>query len=284
MSENAIGFIAGLLSGITKLIVGHPFDTIKVRMQTSTIHKSPLNCLKQTLKNEGFRAIYKGASPPLVGWALMDSVQMGTLTNCRLYLQQNRPNNQLTLMDHGVSGLVAGIIVSFVATPVEVLKANLQVKYDKGFKSPISMIQELIKLKGIRGLYQGLDGCLLFRSFFWLLWSSYEFYTIKFQQYGLSPSMIPFFAGGMAANTFWITSFPFDTIKNKLMTRRNDLDFKNIYTCSRYIYQHGGGIRGFYRGYVPCLLRSFPTNASAIFVFELVSKLAKESLNNKSLQ
>ena len=60
LRERTLGFIAGICSGITKLIVGHPFgtfhglnlDTIKIRIQTQDIgqFKGPLDCLKSTLK------------------------------------------------------------------------------------------------------------------------------------------------------------------------------------------------------------------------------------------
>jgi len=52
------------------------FDTIKVRLQTSekTQFKGPLDCLLQTVRNEGLRGLYKGATPPLVGWMFMDSM------------------------------------------------------------------------------------------------------------------------------------------------------------------------------------------------------------------
>lgn len=52
------------------------FDTIKVRLQTSPPErfKGPLDCLLSTVRNEGFRGVYKGATPPLVGWVFMDSV------------------------------------------------------------------------------------------------------------------------------------------------------------------------------------------------------------------
>lgn len=92
--KNYKGFVAGIFSGISKLsgrikahsdngrvlltarIVGHPFDTIKVRLQTSekTQFKGPLDCLLQTVRNEGLRGLYKGATPPLVGWMFMDSM------------------------------------------------------------------------------------------------------------------------------------------------------------------------------------------------------------------
>ena len=52
------------------------FDTIKVRLQTTdkSHFKGPLDCLLQTLRNEGFKGLYKGATPPLVGWMFMDSM------------------------------------------------------------------------------------------------------------------------------------------------------------------------------------------------------------------
>jgi len=73
---NYKGFVAGIFSGCAKLCVGHPFDTIKVRLQTSqsSRFKGPLDCVLQTVKNEGFRGLYKGATPPLVGWMFMDSL------------------------------------------------------------------------------------------------------------------------------------------------------------------------------------------------------------------
>lgn len=52
------------------------FDTVKVRLQTSdaTHFRGPLDCVLQTVRNEGVRGLYKGASPPLVGWMAMDSL------------------------------------------------------------------------------------------------------------------------------------------------------------------------------------------------------------------
>jgi solute carrier family 25 carnitine/acylcarnitine transporter 20/29 len=52
------------------------FDTIKVRLQTApkSQFRGPLDCVMQTLRKEGARGLYKGATPPLIGWAFMDSV------------------------------------------------------------------------------------------------------------------------------------------------------------------------------------------------------------------
>ena len=59
------------------------FDTIKVRLQTSekAQFRGPLDCFLQTVKNEGARGLYKGSTPPLVGWMFMDSMYA-----CRMLL------------------------------------------------------------------------------------------------------------------------------------------------------------------------------------------------------
>ena len=52
------------------------FDTVKVRLQTSKDgqFKGPLDCVLRTIRVEGVSGLYKGATPPLVGWMVMDSV------------------------------------------------------------------------------------------------------------------------------------------------------------------------------------------------------------------
>ncbi|KAI8903189.1 mitochondrial carrier domain-containing protein [Gorgonomyces haynaldii] len=191
----------------------------------------------------------------------MDSTQMGSLHFFKTFFDK-----PLSTRDHAIAGMGAGIVVSFVATPIELLKAKLQVQYQsKVFSGPVDCARHLIKTNGILGLWQGLGACICFRSFFWVLWGSYDIYTRALD--GLVPSeSIPFLAGGLAANTFWTISFPFDQIKNTIMCQQPDKIQSIISTAKQTFSQFG--VRGFYRGFVPCFLRSFPTNGAAIFVME----------------
>jgi solute carrier family 25 (mitochondrial carnitine/acylcarnitine transporter), member 20/29 len=59
-------FLAGTFSGVAQVLVGHPFNTLKVRLQTSSRYKGGMDCFKTTMKEEGFRGLYKGIGPPLV--------------------------------------------------------------------------------------------------------------------------------------------------------------------------------------------------------------------------
>ncbi|KAF2231731.1 mitochondrial carrier [Viridothelium virens] len=290
---NYKGFVAGVFSGTAKLAVGHPFDTIKVRLQTSATSqfRGPLDCLLQTVRQEGVRALYKGATPPLVGWMVMDSVLMGSLTFYRRLLNDNVFNpkrsevsgmietGKLPPIGHAAAGVMAGCTVSFIAAPVEHVKARLQVQYQpekkkRLYSGPIDCTTKLLRGYGISGLYRGLGATLLFRSFFFFWWGTYDIFTgILTNHTSLSTPAINFWAGGLSAQVFWITSYPSDVVKQRIMTDSlgPDRKFPRWVDAAKAILREGGW-RGFWRGFLPCFLRAFPANAMALVAFEGVMR------------
>ncbi|RKO84563.1 mitochondrial carrier domain-containing protein, partial [Blyttiomyces helicus] len=65
--DNAKSVISGGFAGIASVLVGHPFDTLKVRLQTSNEYKGIADCFKQTIKRDGPLGLYKGMMSPLIG-------------------------------------------------------------------------------------------------------------------------------------------------------------------------------------------------------------------------
>ncbi|KAK4138045.1 mitochondrial carrier [Trichocladium antarcticum] len=296
------GFVAGVFSGIAKLTVGHPFDTLKVRLQTTTAARfaGPLACLTQTLRHEGVLGLYKGASPPLVGWMFMDSIMLGSLTLYRRLAQDhvfNRashphhdhdPARPLPAHGHGLAGMLAGATVSFVAAPVEHVKARLQIQYaaDKSarrYRGPVDCVRRIYGAHGVRGVYRGLQATLLFRGFFFFWWASYDLLSRWMRERtSLSTPAINFWAGGLSAQVFWLTSYPSDVVKQRIMTdplggslgdgvRR----FPRWRDAATAVYKESG-VRGYWRGFLPCFLRAFPANAVALVVFEAAMRALPE--------
>lgn len=269
------GFVAGIFSGITKLTVGHPFDTVKVRMQTNSAFTGPMNCVIQTARREGLKGFYKGATPPLVGWMFMDSVMLGSLHNYRRYLHRYvyTKAEELPLSGKCAAGLLAGWTVSFIAAPIEHVKALLQVQYGKStrlYNGPVDCAKKLIRDRGIwHGLYHGLFATLIFRTNFIFWWGSYDVLTKWFQQNSLmSPLAINFWVGGLSASIFWLFAYPSDVIKQRIMTDSlTNPKFNSWLQAAKYVYRENG-VKGFFRGFVPSILRSFPANASALAAFE----------------
>lgn len=60
-------FLAGGFAGIATVLAGHPFDTLKVRLQTSNNYKGLADCFRQTIAKDGLTALYRGMTAPLIG-------------------------------------------------------------------------------------------------------------------------------------------------------------------------------------------------------------------------
>lgn len=65
--ESALkSFISGGVGGVCIILVGHPLDLIKVRMQTGTVNQGVISMFINTFKETGITGLYRGVSAPLV--------------------------------------------------------------------------------------------------------------------------------------------------------------------------------------------------------------------------
>lgn len=61
---------AGGFGGICAVVVGHPFDLVKVRLQTADrgVYSSAIDVVRKSIARDGLRrGLYAGVSAPLVG-------------------------------------------------------------------------------------------------------------------------------------------------------------------------------------------------------------------------
>lgn len=56
-------FVAGTFAGVALTLVGHPFDTIKVRVQTQARARSAVEVFRSTITRESPLALFKGKDP-----------------------------------------------------------------------------------------------------------------------------------------------------------------------------------------------------------------------------
>lgn len=77
-SQKAVGaglsqlrsFAAGGFGGVCAVVVGHPFDLVKVRLQTAEkgLYSSAIDVVRKSVARDGLaRGLYAGVSAPLVG-------------------------------------------------------------------------------------------------------------------------------------------------------------------------------------------------------------------------
>ncbi|CAJ0760987.1 24312_t:CDS:2, partial [Entrophospora sp. SA101] len=77
------------------------------------------------------------------------------------------------------------------------------------------------------GLWRGLSGNLLFRSWLSVFWGSYELYSIWLRKLNLNEASINFLAGGL------------NTVKNRMMAQPDikPLQFPTLRGCISQIYR-----------------------------------------------
>ncbi|KAJ7783704.1 mitochondrial carrier [Mycena maculata] len=286
---------AGFASGLTKVAVGHGFDTVKTRLQLNPVftNESAVHVLITTIRHEGVTALWKGATPPALGWAAIDSVLLGSLHQYRLFLLYNgmtedptatgRP--RLTLLAHGTAGLLAGLTSAPLATPIELLKVRLQLQTqkavsDRQFKGPVDCARHLVRSQGLLGLWTGFSGGLLFRANFFYMFLAFEacmrgLSRLKGTPYEPSVGIANLISGGAASLCFWTMALPFDRTKNQMMVHPYPRPYPESSTFKRPSFisvarqiHASEGIAGFHRGLATCFIRAFPSNACAFFVYE----------------
>ena len=277
-------FVSGSVAGVVQVLLGQPFDILKVRMQTRPDeYKSLVECFTKTLSNEGPMAFYKGTLSPLLGISLCVGIQFGSNEFAKNYFAKSNyrktGNAELSVIDYVRSGVFAGICNSFVISPVELIRIKLQVQSNsnKVYSGTIDCAKKIFSQYGIKGIYQGLSATL-FREMpaYAVYFGVYE--TLMSQSVGkyhdrkAIPILNVTIFGAISGVLLWIFTFPQDVIKSRIQADDlNKRKYTSIIGTIKSIHFESG-IGGFFKGIVPCLMRAPLINAATFLTFELVQK------------
>lgn len=275
-------FLAGGFGGICAVLVGHPFDLVKVRLQTSSQYNGMLDVVKKTLAADGAKGLYRGVAAPLVGVTPMFAISFwGYDLGQRIVSSTTKvENGQMTIGQISAAGFLSAIPTTAVAAPFERVKVILQLqgqgKVDTGgkqFNGAFDVVKHLYKTGGVSSVMKGSVATLARDGpGSALYFATYEYLKRKLTPEGTSMSLTAIvIAGGTAGTAMWIPVFPVDTIKSNLQMSDTR---QSIGQVTKKIYAKGG-IKGFFPGLGPALLRSFPANAATFLGVELAHKFFK---------
>ncbi|GJJ06821.1 hypothetical protein Clacol_001017 [Clathrus columnatus] len=167
MSKTVKDLTAGTAGGILQVLVGQPFDIVKVRMQTAPkgTYSGMVQCATGILKNEGPLAFYKGTLSPLLGIGVCVSIQFAVLESTKRYfaaqnIQRGRGGSDGKEYTGGqlvLAGALAGIANGFVSGPVEHIRIRLQTQpsVNPPYAGPFDAVRKITSQYGIPGLFKG---------------------------------------------------------------------------------------------------------------------------------
>ncbi|BBM99533.1 hypothetical protein MPTK1_1g21910 [Marchantia polymorpha subsp. ruderalis] len=172
-------YIAGVAAGVATVLIGHPFDTIKVKLQTqrrnaqASQYRNGVHCLMQIVRGEGARGLYRGATPSFVGMSLESALLFGIYTQLRSTFQAGDEKSPL-LYSVLPAGFLAGASVSTVLCPTELVKCRLQAQVKRGsaggrslkvYDGPVDCVLRTLRSEGVQGLFRGLTATFAREAF-----------------------------------------------------------------------------------------------------------------------
>ncbi|TYI52329.1 hypothetical protein E1A91_D12G239900v1 [Gossypium mustelinum] len=291
MGDVAKDLISGTVGGASQLIVGHPFDTIKVKLQSQSAplpgqppkYAGAMDAVRQTVAAEGPRGLYKGLGAPLATVAGLNAVLFMVRGQMEALLR-SESGASLTVNQQIVAGAGAGVAVSFLACPTELIKCRLQaqsalahsgsasvaVKYG----GPMDVARHVLRSEGgVRGLFKGLVPTLAREvpgnAAMFGVYEALKQYMAEGPDTSKLGRGSLIVAGGLAGASFWIFVYPVDVIKSVVQVD----DYRNPkYTGSMNAFNRilaSEGVKGLFKGFGPAMARSIPANAACFLAFEV---------------
>ncbi len=286
-------FIAGGVAGSASIVVGHPMDTLKVRMQTAKGNPS-ISSLVIGSKYGGPLSLFRGVTAPLSAACAVNAIIFSSYGwSSRLY-EQYSPRNDPNLKAF-TCGSFAGLVQALIICPIEHVKCRMQIEETAGAAttSTRTTLRTILTSGGssanISALYRGWwITCWREIPAFGAYFSLYDIFKDRIQ-YTLDqrdtksmattgaqqeePKAHTWFAsaiaGGLTGALTWAIVYPFDVLKTQIQTApiNTPQHERTIAAVTSKIVRENGW-RHLFRGLSVTCLRAFPVNGIIFPVYE----------------
>ncbi|KAI9244346.1 mitochondrial carrier domain-containing protein [Sporodiniella umbellata] len=289
--------MAGLVGGLAGLAVGHPFDTVKVRLQSRELasrYKGTINCFLSTIKQEKFIGLYKGMASPAFGVGAVNAIVFGSYTFIMQYqanlngITYDESKQDAPLQHVFLAGMGSGIVSSFATCPMELAKVQLQnqTTSNVAVKGPFDCLRKMYQTGGLRYCYKGMAPTMMRELSFGPYFVTYEIITRHLNKQSgnqelSGPSVI--LAGGVAGIIAWCSTYFADVVKTRIQSEPHR--YKGFMDCVKHSYYEEGW-RIFFRGLTPTILRAFPSNAATFgaYTWAVSSLQSTPSLTKRNFE
>ena len=324
-------FVAGGLGGMTAATLTSPLDVLKTRLQSTFYqeqlaasraakglpapHQLPFaraawmhvaetgQILGQIPKVEGWRALFKGLGPNLIGVVPARAINFWAYGNGKRVYSSWLFNGQETAGVHLLSAATAGIITGTATNPIWLVKTRLQLdKQNAGsggigrqYRNAWDCVVKTVRHEGLRGLYRGLSASYLGVSESTLQWVLYEqakrtlaHREADLLQSGRQPTFSDrvvqwggqLTAAGGAKFFAALITYPHEVVRTRLRQAPVDasgrVKYTGLWSCFVTVFREEG-MAALYGGLVPHMLRVVPSAAIMFGVYEGVLKGLGES-------
>ncbi|CAI6397163.1 BFH_HP2_G0003610.mRNA.1.CDS.1 [Saccharomyces cerevisiae] len=322
-----VHFVAGGIGGMAGAVVTCPFDLVKTRLQSDiflkayksqavniskgstrpksinyviqagTHFKETLGIIGNVYKQEGFRSLFKGLGPNLVGVIPARSINFFTYGTTKDMYAKAFNNGQETPMIHLMAAATAGWATATATNPIWLIKTRVQL--DKAGKTSVRQnknswdcLKSVIRNEGFTGLYKGLSASYLGSVEGILQWLLYEqmkrlikersIEKFGYQAEGTKSTSEKVKewcqrsgSAGLAKFVASIATYPHEVVRTRLRQTPKE-NGKRKYTGlvqSFKVIIKEEGLFSMYSGLTPHLMRTVPNSIIMFGTWEIVIRL-----------
>ena len=300
--------MAGAFAGMLSRVVVAPLDVIKIRMQVQVEpvggggtlgagkYRGIAQCARTILKEEGARGLWAGTVPALFLWVPYTAVQFAALGEFKRVARENGGDPEKPPLAF-LGGAVAGATATVVTYPFDVMRTVLAAQGSpRVYDSLQDAAAGILKNRGPAGLYAGVGVTLLeiapasaiqFGVYALLrdVVCSHSASSSRTDQSSRRESISPLLnaaCGFGAGSVARVIIHPLDVVKKRFQVaglarslrygeRVATAEFSSFASAFATIFRKEG-VRGFYKGLTPGLIKSAPASAITFAAYEVASR------------
>jgi solute carrier family 25 carnitine/acylcarnitine transporter 20/29 len=265
LEESIASFVCGMLFGATTVIVGHPLDTIKTKLQADSRYQSmtTYRAALMIAREGGIPGFYRGFIPPLVGSTFFRSIQFASYGATVTYCKDE--DHILRMLKIGgiearvfVGGAIAGLSRALIESPLDLIKTRKQT-------DPTGKLRELHP----RDLLKGFSATLTRNV---LLLGTFFVFLDRLQHLGTMSR------GAVATTAAWTMVWPLDVAKSRMQsaeTAKNSISLRQSLSKAA----RDGTL---YRGYTAGITRSMVANSASLKAYQIGQDIRSKYFNRRT--
>jgi len=276
-------FSGGVAGAISRTATS-PLERLKVMRQVQASgnqYGSLFGAFVKMYKEEGLKSYWKGNGTNVARIAPQSAVQFCAFD---IFKRMLLPNDEVSPLRTLAAGGLAGATASVVCYPLDLVRSFLSVQTtNQQYRGIAHCMSSIVKAEGILGLYRGMVPTLFgIAPYVALNFAVFDTLKRKYlpnrdhQYFDVINFSLGAISGGVAASL----TYPTDVIRRRVQlmgyqgTGLNMPKYDGTWHCITSTVKQEG-IRGLYKGMVPCWLKVVPSMAIAFMIYERCRKVLK---------
>ncbi|KAL4388551.1 hypothetical protein GQ457_09G009890 [Hibiscus cannabinus] len=295
---------AGAVAGFATVAAMYPLDIVRTRFQVNDgrvtnfpTYKNTAHAIFTISRLEGLKGLYAGFLPAVLGSTVSWGLYFFFYGRAKERYSKNR-EEKLSSGLHLASAAEAGALVSLCTNPIWLIKTRLQLQnplnQNRRYTGIYDALRTILREEGWTALYKGLGpGLLMQVSHGAIQFTTYEKlrrvmvdYKANKQKSESASNLLNSFdyavLGGSSKIAAILITYPFQVIRTRTQQRPSDEGIPR-YMNSWHVVKETArfeGLRGFYKGVTPNLLKNVPASSITFIVYENVLKFLKPIRKN----